>query len=503
MFAVKRSFSTARLFTTIFFIFGYCTAMAGIECEFNVTQSWGSGGNGSIAVTNTGSSPVTLDPITAEFPAGIAVTSSWHMKLTGSNPYTFTPHSWNATVPAGQTVYAGMSLSGSVNSGTEAILGGACSAGPAVNVPPVAALSCQQATMIADPPPGGNFAIETYTVHCNNQSTDPDGDTLESVFDWGDGTVNTETSHRYVASGDYTILLSVSDGELMDFASVQVAADGNTEPPEAVLNCDITDGRTVACDGSASSDPDGEIIGYVFDWNDGPLSAGGSTATHTYSENGSYEITMIVTDGHNTVSDTAVVLINDIADEPLEAEFSYTMDGLRVNVDVPYDGTAGITHTWNWGDGTANSNGFPQSHTYAQAGTYTITLTLTDEAGRTGSVSHDVTVTDASEPEAPGSCRLSASNFSTGFVYSIELSNVSDSAFSDWEVCVLLDDESVVNNSFNSRPVEPALNDGNWVCFGPASWNYTLIPGQAISFGFMGSGPGVILDVSGACDSLE
>jgi PKD repeat protein len=51
-------------------------------------------------------------------------------------------------------------------------------------------------------------------------------------------------------------------------------------------------------------------------------------------------------------------------------------------------------YSWNWGDGTTPSTGAsPSAHVYAAAGTYTITLAVTDNWGRTTTVTRSVTVT--------------------------------------------------------------------------------------------------------------
>jgi len=47
---------------------------------------------------------------------------------------------------------------------------------------------------------------------------------------------------------------------------------------------------------------------------------------------------------------------------------------------------------WAWGDGSAASTGPSASHTYSKAGAHTITVTLTDALGQTGTVTRRVTV---------------------------------------------------------------------------------------------------------------
>lgn len=64
--------------------------------------------------------------------------------------------------------------------------------------------------------------------------------------------------------------------------------------PQAVISQSGT-GATVTYDGTASSDPDGTIASYFWDFGDG-TSATGSTATHTYLQPGQYRAVLVVTD---------------------------------------------------------------------------------------------------------------------------------------------------------------------------------------------------------------
>jgi PKD repeat protein len=78
------------------------------------------------------------------------------------------------------------------------------------------------------------------------------------------------------------------------------------------------------------------------------------------------------------------------------AAFTSSANGLTAT----FDGRGssddnGVTGwSWDFGDDTAPGSGAQPSHAYATAGTYDVTLTVTDSAGLTGTVTHPVTVTD-------------------------------------------------------------------------------------------------------------
>ena len=85
------------------------------------------------------------------------------------------------------------------------------------------------------------------------------------------------------------------------------------------------------------------------------------------------------------------------------AAFGSTATGLTAAVDAAQsrdpDGTV-AGYSWTFGDGTTGS-GAQAQHTYAAAGTYQVTLTVTDDRGSTGTVTKPITVTAPATPPPP------------------------------------------------------------------------------------------------------
>jgi uncharacterized repeat protein (TIGR01451 family) len=145
----------------------------------------------------------------------------------------------------------------------------------------------------------------------------------------------------------------------------------------------IVAGDTVYLTGTATTD--GTPLSYTWDWGEGPV-AGGLTASHVYTQDGSYTVVLTATDtcGYSD----AVSATIDVAAPSIVAGFSFSPDPAQVMVEWPVvftdtsttDGPAIVAWHWDFGDGES-ATGAAVSHAYLEPGTYTVTLTVTDALG--------------------------------------------------------------------------------------------------------------------------
>lgn len=242
-----------------------------------------------------------------------------------------------------------------------------------------------------------------------------DCDSTIVMYSWSFGDTSTgsgvKVDHNYTVAGTYTVQLTVFDSNGKADISSQTVTVGTVanNPPVASFNT-TKSGLTVNVNAANSSDSDGTISSYSWNWGDSSTAGSGVTASHTYSAAGTYNITLTVKDDKNSASTLSqnVTLTVVVVNQPPVAKFSNSINGLIVSVNASNStDDNGITlYTWNWNDGTSTSNGVTATHTYANAGTYTITLTVTDASGLTNSITATVTV--KSTVNLPPVCGISS-----------------------------------------------------------------------------------------------
>ena len=179
------------------------------------------------------------------------------------------------------------------------------------------------------------------------------------------------------------------------------------EAPVANIAVSSTSGKAplaISFDGSGSTDDNG-ITNYVWDFGDGNASSG-ATTSHTYSVAGEYEATLTVNDGE--LSDSASIMITVLPENRAPtADFSVTPStNIDTDTDIAVTGSAtdpdgdSLSYAWDFGDGTTKS-GQTSNHRYTAAGTYTISLMVTDIEGASDTATRSITVEESVAPPPP------------------------------------------------------------------------------------------------------
>jgi len=182
-------------------------------------------------------------------------------------------------------------------------------------------------------------------------------------------------------------------------------------------------GQTVTFDASNSSDLDGTIINYV--WNFGDENTGtGVTVSHSYASTGTYTVTLIVTDNDLlTNTTTKSITVSPPAKEAPEASFTYSPPNPDVSETITFDASGSsdpdgmiINYIWDFGDGTTGA-GMTVTHSYTLDGTYTVTLTVTDNDALTGTTTKTISNVIPEFPSCIIMPLFMAATFSAVMVY--------------------------------------------------------------------------------------
>lgn len=195
-----------------------------------------------------------------------------------------------------------------------------------------------------------------------------------------------------LTSTGYTGDFVPSDGTYTDTFSDTCNAKGTANMPPVANYSFVTSGLTATfTDGS--TDSDGTIASRSWNFGDG-VNSTSTNPSHTYAAAGTYNVSLTVTDNagaSNTV--TKAVTVSSGGNASPVASFTYATSRLTATfTDTSTDSDGVIAaRSWSFGDGLTSTAANP-SHTYASPGTYTVTLTVTDDVGATAATSKSVRV---------------------------------------------------------------------------------------------------------------
>jgi PKD repeat protein len=216
-------------------------------------------------------------------------------------------------------------------------------------------------------------------------------------WNFGDGTVSTQQNpvHSYATTGTYNVCLVVS--------GTSGCADSVCQPVIVPAQGSCTASFTVqpVAPGFPGFLFTGTGTGvtpltYSWDFGDGtvlPASPLNST-TYIYSNPGSYNACLTITDANNCTATTCQVVSSGTSScPPSFISTAVPNSGTVLFQDATFSFDPAVAWTWNFGDGTSTSGSGTATHTYLQSGTYNVCLSIVTQSGCSGSACSTVVVT--------------------------------------------------------------------------------------------------------------
>ena len=224
------------------------------------------------------------------------------------------------------------------------------------------------------------------------------------VWDFGDGSTGSGriATHAYAAAGTYTVTLIATDsvGTSSTPVTHTVTISDTTIPTG--LSVTSSPNTPIAKQAAtftaiATAAANHHIVSYQFIWGDGDSNTTSSPVIqHTYSQSGSYLITLTVRDDLNQSATTNMAIT---VSSGLTALFTTNKSGTTVTFDGSTSSSqvaSTITdYAWDFeSDGTYDTNGSSPTtaHDYGSNGTYRATLRITDNRGVTATLTQTITI---------------------------------------------------------------------------------------------------------------
>lgn len=225
-----------------------------------------------------------------------------------------------------------------------------------------------------------SFDVNTGCAPLEVQFTDESVSNPDSwlwIFEGGTPATSTEQnpSVSYTEAGVYEVTLSVSNDIGSDIAA-QMTMIEVLDNPVAEFSTIISNNSVIFNNLSSAN------ATYIWDFGDGTTSEEASP-THDYTQDGTYDVHLVVTNlcGSTTFTET----VNIVGSNAPQAAFAFDINSGCMPLTVQFDDQSSLSPTsWSWlfpGGEPSMSNEENPTVTYAEAGSYEVTLSVSNGAG--------------------------------------------------------------------------------------------------------------------------
>lgn len=225
----------------------------------------------------------------------------------------------------------------------------------------------------SDELPSARFTanIDKLTVSLSNNSSDDNG-IASSSWSFGDGSTSTvnSPSHTYAQAGSYTITLTVTDTAGQTNSTAKSVTVSTQDP--CISSADVYPAWSATASYQIGDRVSHNGKNYEATW----WSTGATPSVYT-------NVWKLIDDSDNNCPDE---------NEAPVANFTVSTNGLSASFsNTSSDDKAVVSTLWNFGDGSTSNQTNP-THSYAADGTYTVSLTVTDEEGESDSLSQQISI---------------------------------------------------------------------------------------------------------------
>jgi len=258
-------------------------------------------------------------------------------------------------------------------------------------------LSCFDSSTDEFEPPTGNVNnIQPNTLFTT--STDPDNnltiifrsystDAVSYLWDFGDGGTSTEANpdYTYATGGLYTVTLTTISSDGLSAEAIEDVSPIFVDFNFTSLDTEVTfENLTTGASQIEWDFGDGETLGWNFeDTEDDP----NFNPVYVYQSDDTFQATLTAT---NFLGDQTSVTKN-IEGLVLSTIPNFTFTTSDLTATFTDASILAVSHSWDFGDGNTSTDVNP-IHTYAVDGTYDVTLTTTNLAGASNSITQQVPV---------------------------------------------------------------------------------------------------------------
>ncbi|MEQ9204850.1 MAG: PKD domain-containing protein, partial [Cyclobacteriaceae bacterium] len=237
-------------------------------------------------------------------------------------------------------------------------------------------------TVLDQSAPDIRFTTSDQCVGSTNTFTtiNDSGDITNYRWDFGDGTIlegEANPSHQYASAGSYTARLTVSNGgceniysSIVNIYNASVASFD--KPTSSVCT------NTPLQFSNTSSYDAGSPVSFSWDFDgDNVEDSALESPSFIYTVPGTYQVSLEVTlvDGCTDIFKDEIIL-----DDGPEVSFDWSNNcfGEEVIFNNTTLDVSSYFYTWDFGDGSVFNNNRSPAHAYAEAGSYTVTLTVSE-----------------------------------------------------------------------------------------------------------------------------